>query len=92
MKAPPVKILFSRGQVKNPIPPFLLVLSAQRLASTVTPSAGPRQVTMNGTEYMMHFAFPNFYFHAATAYDILRSKGVPLGKRDFMGRLNLKKA
>jgi hypothetical protein len=29
----------------------------------------------------------NFYFHATTAYDILRTNGVPLGKRDFMGRL-----
>jgi uncharacterized protein len=29
---------------------------------------------------------PNFYFHAATAYDILRHAGVELGKRDFLGR------
>jgi hypothetical protein len=28
---------------------------------------------------------PNFYFHATTAYDILRQSGVELGKRDFMG-------
>ena len=39
----------------------------------------------------MSFSLPNFYFHAATAYDILRTKGVPLGKRDFTGRMNLKK-
>ncbi len=40
--------------------------------------------------FLQSFSLPNFYFHAATAYDILRSKGVPLGKRDFMGPLRLK--
>ena len=38
----------------------------------------------------MSFSLPNFFFHATTAYDILRHKGVPLGKRDFMGRLKMK--
>jgi hypothetical protein len=40
--------------------------------------------------FLMSFSLPNFYFHAATAYDILRSKGVPLGKRDFMGALRMR--
>jgi hypothetical protein len=40
--------------------------------------------------FLLSFSLPNFYFHATTAYDILRSKGVPLGKRDFMGPLRLK--
>ena len=40
--------------------------------------------------FLMSFSLPNFYFHATTAYDILRTNGVPLGKRDFMGRLNMK--
>jgi hypothetical protein len=40
--------------------------------------------------FVTSFSLPNFYFHATTAYDILRSKGVPLGKRDFMGALRLK--
>jgi hypothetical protein len=42
--------------------------------------------------FLMSFSLPNFYFHAATAYDILRSKGVPLGKRDFMGQMRMKAA
>jgi len=33
------------------------------------------------------FLLPNFYFHATTAYDILRHAGVPLGKRHFLGRI-----
>jgi hypothetical protein len=41
--------------------------------------------------FLLSFSLPNFYFHATTAYDILRSKGAPLGKRDFMGRMRLKK-
>jgi hypothetical protein len=40
--------------------------------------------------FLMSFSLPNFYFHATTAYDILRSKGVPLGKRDFMGAMRMK--
>jgi len=40
--------------------------------------------------FLLSFSLPNFYFHATTAYDILRAKGVPLGKGDFMGALRLK--
>jgi len=39
--------------------------------------------------FLMTFSMPNFHFHATTAYDILRSKGVPLGKRDYMGKMKL---
>ena len=42
-------------------------------------------MTLGGHRYLLHFALPNFYFHATTAYAILRHKGVPLGKADFMG-------
>jgi uncharacterized protein len=38
-----------------------------------------------GEAYLLHQALPNFYFHAVTAYDILRHNGVPVGKRDFLG-------
>jgi hypothetical protein len=41
-------------------------------------------------DFLLSFSQPNFYFHAATAYDILRMKGVPVGKRDFMGTLRRK--
>jgi hypothetical protein len=40
--------------------------------------------------FVLSFSLPNFHFHAATAYDILRSRGVPVGKRDFLGALRLK--
>ncbi|GAA2835237.1 hypothetical protein EDC40_104556 [Aminobacter aminovorans] len=35
--------------------------------------------------YLMEYAMPNFYFSMTTAYNILRGKGVPLGKADFLG-------
>ncbi|MBY0563798.1 MAG: DUF1993 domain-containing protein [Hyphomonadaceae bacterium] len=40
--------------------------------------------------FLMSFSLPNFYFHAATAYDIMRHKGVAIGKRDFMGPMRIK--
>ncbi len=43
-------------------------------------------------DFLLSFSQPNFYFHCATAYDILRMKGVAVGKRDFMGRLRIKAA
>ncbi len=36
-------------------------------------------------QYLQGFALPNFFFHVTTAYAILRAKGVPLGKADYLG-------
>jgi len=44
-----------------------------------------KDVPFKGLQYLLGFAWPNFYFHATTAYDILRHNGVELGKRDFIG-------
>jgi hypothetical protein len=52
---------------------------------------GERHIDFTAEDFLLSFSQSNFYFHAATTYDILRWKGVPLGKRDFMGRLRLKK-
>lgn len=40
-------------------------------------------------DFLLSFSQPNYYFHAATAYDILRMKGAAVGKRDFMGRVRV---
>jgi hypothetical protein len=53
---------------------------------------GSRQMPFTVEGFLLSFSTPNLHFHAATAYDILRSKGVPLGKRDYMGQLRLKAA
>lgn len=44
---------------------------------------------MVGSDALIQWYIPNFFFHAVTAYDILRSRGVPLGKADFLGDLSL---
>jgi hypothetical protein len=51
----------------------------------VTLTIGGQKMSWKGATYLFHFALPNFYFHAATAYDILRHNGVEVGKRDFIG-------
>jgi hypothetical protein len=51
---------------------------------------GERRLPFTAENFLLSFSLPNFYFHAATAYDILRWKGARIGKRDFMGRLRLK--
>jgi len=48
----------------------------------------PNMATL-GTDYFNEFVLPNFYFHATTAYAILRHNGVDLGKRDFIGSMKL---
>ncbi|NRP70275.1 hypothetical protein ILFOPFJJ_01154 [Ensifer psoraleae] len=45
------------------------------------------KVTFTGEDYLLQFVLPNFYFHITTAYDILRHKGVPIGKGDYIGGL-----
>lgn len=39
----------------------------------------------NGADYVGQFVLPNVYFHITTAYDILRNRGVTLGKSDYLG-------
>ena len=42
-------------------------------------------VEFKGAQYLLGFAWPNFYFHMSTAYNILRHNGVEVGKADFLG-------
>ena len=51
----------------------------------VTIPIGGKPQSFKGQAYLLHFALPNFFFHATTAYDILRHCGVEVGKRDFLG-------
>jgi uncharacterized protein len=53
---------------------------------------GPRRLAFTSETLILSFSLPNFYFHAVTAYDILRTRGVPLGKRDYEGRLRTRTA
>jgi hypothetical protein len=52
---------------------------------------GERSMPFVARDFILSFSLPNFYFHASTAYDLLRMKGVPIGKRDFMGAPRMKR-
>lgn len=51
----------------------------------ITLSIGGQPRTFKGQAFLQHFALPNFFFHYATAYGILRHSGIELGKRDYIG-------
>lgn len=48
---------------------------------------GSHTVPFTGKTYLLGFVLPNFYFHATTAYDLMRHNGLPLRKRDFLGEI-----
>ena len=52
---------------------------------------GETKLPFTGANFLLSFSQPNFYFHATTAYAILRAQGVNLGKRDFMGTPRVKR-
>jgi hypothetical protein len=52
---------------------------------------GPMKLPFVAEDFILSFSLPNFFFHATTAYDILRMHGVPVGKADFMGPLRFKR-
>jgi hypothetical protein len=51
--------------------------------------AGKFEIPFTAVNFILSFSLPNFYFHAATAYDMLRIQGVPLGKMDFLGTMRV---
>ncbi len=57
-------------------------------ARPVTRTMRGESRTFTGINYLLQYSLPNFYFHSATAYAILRHNGVELGKGDFIGALD----
>ncbi len=68
---------------------FLATIPATAFAGaedkTITIKTGSRELSFPAQEYLHGYAMPNFYFHMSTAYNILRSQGLEIGKVDFMG-------
>ena len=50
---------------------------------------GDFKLPFKGIGFLTSFAIPNFYFHVTTAYNLLRQKGVQIGKREFLGALDM---
>jgi len=74
------------AELKTYTPDLVNVLAE----NDVTFVLGDTKLPFTASNFVLSFSHPNVYFHAATAYDILRSKGVPVGKLDFMGVPRLK--
>jgi len=72
---------------------FLDSISAQDFARTTSETViklpRPPGKGLRADDYLLSRHMPNFYFHVTTAYALLRSGGVDVGKSDFLGQLNL---
>ena len=55
--------------------------------NATTSSWGPRTLAFTPETFLLSYSLPNFYFHSVTAYNILRTRGVPLGKYHYQGQL-----
>lgn len=51
-----------------------------------------KKVPFTAEDFLLTFSQPNFYFHAVTAYGVLRARGVAVGKLDYLGALRIKAA
>lgn len=50
---------------------------------------GDFEMPFTAVNFIHSFSLPNLYFHATTMYDMLRIKGVPLSKMDFLGNMSM---
>jgi hypothetical protein len=66
----------------NTVPASALDGTEQK--SITFPVGKDKTRTMNGEDYLKHWAIPNVFFHVTTAYAILRHNGVDVGKTDFL--------
>lgn len=69
---------------------FLATLNASQFDQphsrqiTIQPGT-PRERSFDASNYLLHYALPQFFFHVTTAYGLLRHNGVEIGKKDYMG-------
>ena len=50
---------------------------------------GDFKLPFKGLGFLTSFMMPNFFFHMTTAYNLLRQKGVPIGKREYLGAMDM---
>lgn len=60
-------------------------LDGSEAREIVLPVHQGEPLRLTGQAFLTHYVLPNFYFHATTAYALLRHAGVKLGKRDYLG-------
>jgi uncharacterized protein len=68
---------------------FIQTIKAAQVDGTeekdITIKIGGKDTVFKGMPYLLGFAYPNFYFHVTTTYNMLRHNGVEIGKKDFLG-------
>jgi uncharacterized protein len=78
-----------RARVQKTLDYVSSFAAAQLEGSEARTVSIPRRVgdplQFDGETFLKHFALPNFYFHATTAYALLRNAGVEVGKGDYLG-------
>jgi hypothetical protein len=72
---------------------FAMSVSAAKIDGSadrdISMKIGGKDTVIKGAQYLLGHAYPNFYFHCTTAYNILRHNGIEVGKRDFLGTIVL---
>ncbi len=76
------KLDTARDQILGMDPNALDTLAESTVAFVF---GGKVRMRFTAQNFLLSFSNPNFFFHAATAYDILRMKGLDIGKRDYLG-------
>jgi hypothetical protein len=71
-------LAFVRG-----LDPALFEQAATR--EIVSQAGTPKEKRFTGQSYLLNYGLPHFFFHATTAYSILRHNGVDVGKKDYIG-------
>jgi len=82
------------GQVLDEARAFLEAIDADEvdalLGRPMCIRIGEHRIDFTAEDFLLSFSQPNFYFHATTAYGLLRMKGVSLSKLDFVGAVRVK--
>jgi hypothetical protein len=68
---------------------FIQTVTAKQIDGTedkeIVIKRGDKETRYTGMQFLLGHAVPNFYFHVATTYNILRHNGIEIGKRDYLG-------
>lgn len=65
----------------------IVIFQPLDLDHATTSGWGPQTLALTPETFLLSYSLPNFYFHTVTAYSILRTRGVPIGKYHFQGQL-----
>ncbi len=82
------RIVDAKTQLEALDPEFINAFEGQAMLFKM----GSLELPFTAENFVLSFSLPNFYFHTTTVYDLLRKRGVPLGKVDFLGPMKLSQA